>query len=505
MKFGWRIWLLIIVLILSILSIRPSFQSGVVIKSVDRDSIAFEQGLRAGEIIKTINGNPIKNLADYTNAVSNLFTSKGNVRIDIVTDKASHALFTNSTPDIVVQNVPHTRLKAGLDIEGGARALVKPEQKITDSQLQDLIAISNNRFNVFGIADVKIRGITDLSGEKFMLVEVAGATPSDLEDLISKQGKFEAHIGNVTAFVGGSQDITSVCRNDATCSGVTGCTQTSTGFTCSFSFVIYLSEEAAKRHAEITKQVPVDYETSGGRYLKENLTLLVDEVPVETLLISRELQGHVTSQISIQGAGSGASQQDAINDAKANMHKLQTILITGSLPYKLEIVKLDTISPLLGDEFVYTIIIAGLLAMLAVGLIVFIRYRKIKESLAVLITSFSEIIIILGVASLIGWNLDLPSIAGILATIGTGVDQQIVILDEARRGQVLSLKEKMKHALFVVMSAYATSLVSLLPLYWASAGLFKGFAITSIIGITAGVILSRPAFAEMIKKIEATN
>jgi hypothetical protein len=54
--------------------------------------------------------------------------------------------------------------------------------------------------------------------------------------------------------------------------------------------------------------------------------------------------------------------------------------------------------------------------------------------------------------------------------------QLIVILDEARRGQVLSLKEKMKHALFVVMSAYATSLVSLLPLYWASAGLFKGFA-----------------------------
>lgn len=501
MKLGWRIWLLIIVLVLSILSIRPSFESGVVIKSVDRNSQAFEEGLRQGEIIKEINGNTIADLDDYTRVISSIFPSEDNVKLNVKTNDAQHILYINSTPNIVVQNVPKTRLKTGLDIQGGARALVKPEQDITDAQLQDLIAVSNNRFNVFGISDVQIRGVTDFSGNRFMLVEVAGATPSDLQDLISKQGKFEARIGNVTAFVGGSQDITSVCRNDATCAGVTGCSQTQEGYACSFAFTIYLSEEAAQRHADITKQIPVDYET-GGKYLKGNLTLLVDDIPVDSLLISKDLQGRVTSQISVQGSGSGATQQDALNDAKANMHKLQTILITGSLPYKLEIVKLDTISPLLGSDFTYAIIIAGVLAMLAVGLIIFVRYRKIKESLAVLVTSFSEIVIILGVASLIGWNLDLPSIAGILATIGTGVDQQIVILDEARRGQSSSLKEKMKRALFVVGSAYATSLVSLLPLYWAGAGLFKGFAITSIIGITAGVLLSRPAFAEMIKKIE---
>jgi preprotein translocase subunit SecD len=54
-----------------------------------------------------------------------------------------------------VQNAPHTRLKAGLDIQGGARALVEPDQKLTDQQLQDLIAVSNNRFNVFGLSEVK--------------------------------------------------------------------------------------------------------------------------------------------------------------------------------------------------------------------------------------------------------------------------------------------------------------------------------------------------------------
>ena len=119
-----------------------------------------------------------------------------------------------------------------------------------------------------------------------------------------------------------------------------------------------------------------------------------------------------------------------------------------------------------------------------------------------LFTSFSEVLIILGIASLIHWNLDLPSIAGILAVIGTGVDQQIVILDESKSGKQYSIKQRLKRALFIVISAYFTSLVSLLPLYWAGAGLLKGFAVTTIIGITSAVLITRPAFADIVKKIE---
>jgi len=185
------------------------------------------------------------------------------------------------------------------------------------------------------------------------------------------------------------------------------------------------------------------------------------------------------------------------------MNKLQTILLTGSLPYKLEIVKLDTISPTLGKEFISTIFIAAFSAILVVSLIVFVRYRKFKISLALLFTSFSELFIILGVAALIKWNLDLPSIAGILATIGTGVDQQIIIIDEAERSKSLSIKERLKRASGIILAAYLTLVAAMIPLYWAGAGLFKGFALTTIIGVTAGVFITRPAFADIIKKIES--
>jgi len=157
----------------------------------------------------------------------------------------------------------------------------------------------------------------------------------------------------------------------------------------------------------------------------------------------------------------------------------------------------------LGQQFIFYLLLAGLASIIAVSLIIFIRYRNIKSSLAVLFTSFSEVLLILGFAALINWNLDLASIAGILTVIGTGVDQQIVILDESMTGKRETAIEKIKRAFFIVVGAYFTSLASLIPLYWAGAGLLRGFAVTTIIGITTGLLITRPAFMELLKRIES--
>ena len=89
-----------------------------------------------------------------------------------------------------------------------------------------------------------------------------------------------------------------------------------------------------------------------------------------------------------------------------------------------------------------------------------------------------------------------------LATVGTGLDQQIIILDESQEKISLSLKQKMKRAFAIIMGAYFTAVVALLPLMWAGAGLLKGFAITTIIGVSVGVLITRPAFSEMVKRLE---
>jgi preprotein translocase subunit SecD len=504
-KLTFKIWLLLVILAFSLISIfglPPTFsEKGVIITGVESNSTAFNQGLRQGQIITGIDETTIYGLEDFTTAIQNKFPTSEKVKTTIITKDSQVILFSNETPQIIVSDIPKTNIKTGLDLAGGARALVQAEdRKLSSEEINDLVTITTNRLNVYGLSDIKVSPVSDLSGNHFMLIEIAGASPKDLKEMVENQGEFKAKIGNDTVFVGGDRDISSVCRNDATCAGIESCNPAEGGYFCTFRFVIYLSEEAAERHADITDALELN--TTNPGYLSKPLDLYLDENLVDTLLISEGLKGQVTSQIAISGSGSGETEEDAYNEAEEQMHKLQTVLITGSLPYKLEIVKLDTISPVLGKEFVRAILLAALAALLMVVIIIFIRYKRFKSSIALLFTSISEIIIILGIASFIDWNLDLPSIAGILATIGTGIDQQIIILDESRQKVVLSLKQKLKRAFSIILGAYFTAVVALIPLLWAGAGLLKGFAITTIIGITVGVLITRPAFTDMIRLFE---
>lgn len=504
MKYTLKIWFMLIILALSIIMIfnfQGIFSEGVLVKEVERNTTVFDSGLRAGEIIVSINNQQVRSFNDYISEINSIFnTLDEEKRIEILTKDSQYVFFTTEIPEITVSDIPKTNIRTGLDIQGGARALVKPEEDISKDEMQDLISVSTERLNVYGITDIKIRPVSDLSGNSFMLIEIAGATPNDIENLISQQGKFEAKIGNETVFTGGNNDLTYVCRNDASCSSVVSCQDSGTGWFCNYQFTVHLSADAAKKHADVTR--PLGMHPTNPGYLDEQMDFFLDDVLTNSLFISENLQGQVTTQIQIQGSGSGIDRESAFNDAEASMKRMQTVLITGSLPYKLEIVKLDTISPLLGQKFIGLILFTAVAALVSVAVVVFFRYKKFKASLALLFTSFSELVILLGVASLIRWNLDLPSIVGILVMVGTGVDQQIIILDESLSKGFGSLTEKMKGALFIVIAAYFTTFFSLLPLFWAGAGLLQGFAVTTLIGLTIGVLITRPAFADMLKMID---
>ena len=502
MKLSWKIWLLIFVVLGSLLAIIPmDFTKGLEIDSIELNSTAYEQGLRPGQIITKVDGEFITSLEDYQNIVNSKFPSEEKQKITITTKTNEFILFTDNPPQINLIEIEKTRIKTGLDLSGGARALVVAEDReLTNQELTDLIDITNERLNVYGLKDMEIKPQSDLFGKNSMLIEIAGSTPDQLEKLIAQQGKFEAKIGNQTVFEGGEKDITYVARTGDQ-AGIYGqCPPLQEGgYSCNFRFAISLSESAAENHAEITRDLGLDPENS--QYLEKKLELYLDDVLTDSLFIGKDLRGSSTTQIQISGSGTGETQEEAFDNTLEEMKQLQTVLKTGSLPFKLKIEKLDTISPSLGKRFINTILIAGIAVILAVGLIVLIRYRKIKLSLAVLLTSLSEVLIILGISALFKINLDLPAIAGIIAAIGTGVDSQIIILDESQLSEACSLIQRIKNALFIILGTYFTTLFALSPLYWAGGGLLKGFVVTTIIGISAGVLITRPAFSEIVKKI----
>ena len=115
---------------------------------------------------------------------------------------------------------------------------------------------------------------------------------------------------------------------------------------------------------------------------------------------------------------------------------------------KMEIVKTDNISPVLGKEFVSNAIWMTLLAILAVAIVLVLIYRRLVLAIPILITMLAEVIILLGFAAFVGWNIDLAAIAGILVAVGTGVDDQVVITDETISGEsrrTVGWKQKMQN------------------------------------------------------------
>ncbi len=549
-----RVIILFVALLLSIFAIYPSFDSEerLAIRNVFPDSAASNAGMESPEpgslpmsrdVLISVNDVQIYTLQDYYDVVNDVepnetvlvetrdarfpyrlvaqpILNKTVVGYETVevnrTNETTNETFVEEVEEpiidgsvvgtedlgLVLYSAPKSNIRFGLDIEGGIRVMLEPDEPVNEEDLELILESLSQRLNVYGLSDIMIRAASDLEGNQFIIVEVPGANEEEVRDLIGEQGKFEARVGDDVAFRGGD-DIRYVCRT-AECSGLdpnSPCSRSDDGsWFCSFRFAITLSNEAAQRQASLTSKLDVVYENDR-EYLSEDLDLYLDDELVDSLRIGAELRGQPSTDIAISGSGSGPTQEAAVDNTMENMKMLQTLLITGSLPVSLTTVKIDAVSPLLGAEFIENAILVGLLAMLTVAVLVFLRYRNLKIALPMVITMFMEVVIILGFAALLRWNLDLAAIAGIIIVAGTGVDHLIVLTDSVMKGEKsdMSWKEKIKSAFSVIMIAYFTTTAAMMFLFVAGAGILRGFALTTILGVSVGVFVARPAFATVIK------
>ena len=307
-----------------------------------------------------------------------------------------------------------------------------------------------------------------------------------------------------------------------------------------FFFSVLISQEGSQRFADVTTGIPtfIDIQT-GEEYLDSMIYLFLDDQLVSELQISAGLGGRVVDTPQITGS------RETQEEASAESLRLQTILRSGALPTGLETLSVIVIAPTLGTEFFNAAGVAVLLAAIAVFIITFIRYRSLKISLPLIFVGFSEILIILGIAAtndsliwgfvlilnfliislawwkkeeidifawagailipilgMVSFTIDLPVIGGIIAALGTSVDHQIIIADETlakEEKKEYSLRQKIKRAFFIIFGAAATTIAAMLPLMFIGVGLIRGFAITTIIGILVGILITRPAYAKIIE------
>lgn len=199
-------------------------------------------------------------------------------------------------------------------------------------------------------------------------------------------------------------------------------------------------------------------------------------------------------------------ERTSIDQARADATYVQAIL-SQRLPVKVSVEWESSVSPVLGSLFREEIIKAGIAAFVAVSLIVFFRYRRVSLSLSIVGTMASELILILGTASLIRWTIGLPEIGGLVAVIGTGVDHQIIITDEilsgrpAEQKKVSGLGDRVSKAFYIIFSAAAATISAMIPLAYLGFGAMRGFALVTIIGIFIAIFITRPVYAKIASAV----
>ena len=196
------------------------------------------------------------------------------------------------------------------------------------------------------------------------------------------------------------------------------------------------------------------------------------------------------------------------DDGHTKATELQLHLRAGALPVNVNEAGSGEVPAPLGQKFKEQVLIAGLIALILVAIVVALRYKQPNITIPMLATSFSEVIIILGFASLpfIGLQLDLATIAGIIAVIGTGVDHLIIITDEVLAGGFMPpnkvYQSRISKAFAIIFAAAATVLVAMLPLIlFMDSNALRGFAEITIVGVLIGVFIARPAYAVIIQGI----
>ncbi len=204
----------------------------------------------------------------------------------------------------------------------------------------------------------------------------------------------------------------------------------------------------------------------------------------------------IRDQIRDTGTISGGSMGE--QQAK----DLSMLLRTGALPASISYLQESTIGPSLGADSIRQGVMASVVGMLLVMAFMLFYYRGagINADLAL----FLNLVILLGFMGFSGSTLTLPGIAGVILTIGMGVDSNVLIFErireELRAGKSpgAAVDQGFAHAWTTIIDTHVTTIVSAAILFIFGTGPVRGFAVTLTIGLLANlftaVFVSRVIF-----------
>lgn len=208
------------------------------------------------------------------------------------------------------------------------------------------------------------------------------------------------------------------------------------------------------------------------------LAIVLDKKVISAPRIQQPItggQGQISGQFTVEAA-----------------NNLAILLRAGALPAPLTIVEERTVGPGLGQDSINAGKIASYVAALLVIIFMFATYGLFGffANIALVV----HVILIFAMMSLIGTTLTLPGIAGIILTIGTAVDSNVLIYERIReeyrqgRTMIASLDAGFTRAFATIIDSNVTMFIAAAILFFLGSGPVRGFAVTMIFGIVTTVV-----------------
>jgi preprotein translocase subunit SecD len=232
-------------------------------------------------------------------------------------------------------------------------------------------------------------------------------------------------------------------------------------------------------HFSLNAQGADRFRRATGTNVGRRLAIILDDIVYSAPVIQNQISG----EGQITGVG---------NTQEAN--ELAMVLRAGALPANLRYLQELSVGASLGRDSIRSGIMASAMGMafLTIFMLLYYRFSGINAVVALV----GNLIILLAAMAYSGASLTLPGIAGVILTVGVGVDTNVLVFErireELRNGKTvrIAVQNGFDRVWITIIDTHATALIAAAFLFQFGTGPVKGFAVTLVIGLVANVFAS---------------
>lgn len=368
-------------------------------------------------------------------------------------------------------------IRRGIDLAGGSSLVFEAadaDQKVTEKDIEAAKQVLQTRLSAQGYTEATVAS----HGENRIKVEIPGEDISNAEELLGKTAKlaFTDYEGNVVLE---GEDVKAAKAEYGPISDGTS----------AYKVTLTFTNNGTKKFSEATGRIS---QLSDGNNF---IAIVLDNAVVSQPRVSTQI---TESECYIEGEFTN-------EEAKTLASQIQG----GKLPFSLKLAESRTIGATLGEKALDNSLTAAAIGLILVMLFMILYYRMCGFIASVALIGYVSIVsLVLGALRI---NLTLPGIAGVILTIGTAVDANVIIFErikeELSNGKTIraSVDSGFHRAFTAILDSNVTTVIAAAVLYVFGTGTIQSFAVTLFIGTVVSMFTAIVLTRFMLRQLMGFN